>query len=262
MSILLGDTGRASVGNLKTINFQHQFIEQDYTGITLPTSLPPVAQLSYVIGESNLPIISGGTTSFLPMPWTILGGQNTSGVSVTIYYEIYRNGVLWQSGNRTSVPNGQYWTFFCLKAENNMVVGEEISVKVWTTATGVSILYSCYSTFIGRLDLGLKFGAMIKDVSATVVYPHTVINGYNAMTKWSSWTGSLTIFPMNNSGFASTSANAFIPLLQYCNTTYRLFSNQGGDANNATGINYHTSQFPNVQQTAILTSISFRELNL
>ncbi len=104
----------------------------------LPTEKPLDPQISYVIGEEDLSVIS---PPFHQNTWLMhfyVATYQTSGSEKVVNVEVYRNGSLWQSKSSTN-NSGNYLCHSFRK--NGVAVGDVIEAYVWES-TGVTNLYA------------------------------------------------------------------------------------------------------------------------
>lgn len=266
MTILYGDTGRASMGTFKKVDFFYPKIENNLVTSDLPLAKSGTPTFSFTIDSSVIPITSS-PVSFIYVPWIVAGGKNNNASAVTINYEVYRNGVLWQSGNKTGVTASQYWTFYFMKYDTTFCQGGDvIDVYLWANLTGVSYYYNAVIIMPSRNDYGAKYGSILKDFSYTATSPIALLTGATGGgAKGSSNLGIMYAYTSNTTTlFTGTTSSYTINAIQYGQPTHKLGSLQNGDFQGGTGagINVQATNMPHAVQNSIPSSVSFREISL
>lgn len=259
MTIGWGDTGRVSIGIQRTMGITLKVAENNVTATALPTAMG-TAQYTFTYNASTLaPTFSGVIPNSYKQVWIMaVSGQNTSGTAATVNYQINKNGVSFKTGN-LSVTNNNYFT---VSLQNVMTSGDVYDFYLWTSAaSGVNYIYNGCCSVPSSVDIGTK---IIDNSTWTVAQAYTAftLTGHSG----SAYNGLLFIAPGSNTSASSStksvSNNETIYLYQ-THPTYKMFTTQGGDAGGVTyGISQHATNYPNTQQTAYPSQITWREITL
>lgn len=264
MTIQWGDTGRASIGSLKTLNITPYVNEQNITSTALPTganasAVPASPIVTYTINVSTMaPTFSGiNALSYKSVYGISVSGQNTNGSAQTLYYQINKNGTSYKTGN-ASITNNNYWTVtFC---DGTLNGGDRIDIYVWTPATsGMNYFYKNIFCQPSRVDTGASniINAIFTEVSfATNTYfPLTGKVGTKSQ-------GNNFVYPATvSSNVGLTTGSPMVFGLLTVNPTYKLFATQSGDISGVyNDIGQSATNYPQIDCSNQVTSISYRDL--
>jgi hypothetical protein len=262
MTIQWGDTGRVSIGALKKLTVTPYVNEQNLTSTTLPvganaSSIPGSPVFSFTYTKASMSPVFGGNIT--PLSWKPycgynVTGQNTSGASQTVYYNIYKNGVTWKNGSAT-ITNNNYFTVSISDASND---GDKYDFYIWTPASsGVNYFYQNNWCLPSRVDTGAK---NVVNLSFSISSLSTATNFPVAGSKiGSSFQGSATV-NMTASTLSSYSIvdGTVLALFAVQNQNYKLFCIGSVDSVNNNCSNNSTSY--QITQTSYPTSLSYRDL--
>lgn len=264
---LLGDSGKVLYGALKTLSITPYVNEQNLTSTALPTganasAIPGSPQVSFTINTSTMvPTFSGvNVLSYKPIYGLNVSGQNTSGASQTIYFNIYKNGSSYKTGN-LSVSNNNYFTI--TMADSSFVNGDKLDFYIWTPASsGVNYFYQNINVMPSRIDTGSKNVANITyklvTYASSTYFPLT--GKANAQS-----TGSVYAYPATDTnqsnyiGLNNTATN-IISLLSV-NSAQKLYGCQF-ELYSQCQITQSASYYPNMYINELVSSISYRDLNI
>lgn len=267
MTILWGDTGKVLYGSLKTLSTTPYVNEQNVTSTplyvgsssTLPGGISPI--VTFTLNTATMaPTFSGlKVNSYKSVFGMHVSGQNISGASQTVYYQINKNGTSYKTGNK-SIPTGNYFTVgICDGSFNN---GDVVDFYIWTPASsGVNYMYQNIFCIPSSVDVGAKimFNASFNYTSLS--------SGYLPLTGKvnSAFAGSVFIYPANGTKNSSTidgnSNNPIIYPVLSSHATFKLFQLQTETSGNAiTQINNSATNYPQSVQNNFISSLSYRDL--
>lgn len=263
MTIQWGDTGKVVVGPLKTFTVTTPTPYENLLGT--PQSLGTVAptggaagDISYTLQASDFPTISPSPYSTKYCAYFIVSGQNLSGASVTLTYNILKNGTnLFANQSTASVINNNYWTHSHYRFYD-VSVGDTLEVQTWASATGVNLSY--YAVFILPTRMELTKASIVKDFSLTPS-SQTLTKG----TPSPALTGAWYIYPTNATtdnltlNAASTRTSIAICINAALNG-FSLGRIGNGDAALSSGIQSNSSNHPYYYKNYYPASVSFREI--
>lgn len=268
MTIQWGDTGRISVGTLKTLSITPYVNEQNLTSTALysssnaatsvPTGMTPT--VSFTVNASTMvPSFSGvNVLSYKPIYGLNVAGQNTNGSSQTVYYNIYKNGSTYKNGS-SSIVNNNYWTVSLQDGSLNN--GDKLDFYIWTPATsGVNYFYQNIFTIPGRVDTGAK-----NMVNASFTIVSLGSNTYfplNPNKAGVNYAPSVYVYPSNagNRQLSISGAETDIFPLFASHPTYKLYQTQGGDVAVNCSIGSSTTSYPYMQVNWFVSQIQYRDL--
>jgi hypothetical protein len=251
------------------------FREQDFSSapISIPTSEPLTAQISYTVQQSDLPTITP-SISIGNVVGIYMTGANSKVAGSTLTYTVYKNGVSLITTTTTSIVNTQNCWGMVHWRWTNVQVGDLLEVKVWATtgtATGFTIDYSNMRTYANQPDIGLTSAKskLLKDVKVTIGITQTpTISPATANGTTTSWnianSGSPVFYPCSvNSATINVGATMTIPLLQpYINgsTNTGLYRNTNGDTSPNITTSYSHTSLRQYQVNYQVSAIEYREL--
>lgn len=257
MTIQWGDTGKTLSGALKIINVTPYVSEQILTSTALPISMSGSPQVSFTINTSIMsPSFTTNVISFKPVYGINISGQNTSGASATVFYQVNKNGTSFKTGN-ANITNNNYFTLSIFDAV--FVNGDKIDIYLWTAASsGVNYFYQNIFCIPSRLDTGAK---SLQNLNVTLVL---IANS--------------TYFPLTGKVGSSTVNNTiFFPCTSFTNSlgvsvgtttfplyspiaTYRMFQSNNGDASPRYDLNQSATAYPYLSSNSLVSSLTYREL--
>lgn len=255
MAIHWGDTGKSSIGTLKTyettLATAREIVES--TPILLPTTSPSVPQVSFTIQSSDLPIIMPKPISVKYTGIVTVAGRNVSGSSQTINYDVLRNNISIATGSQTGVLDTYSWTHTHYRWSADLVVGDEIKVKVWATSENVNLDYYSIQVYPTQINVGKAY--MNKDVEYTVQTGSLVMN--NPFVQLS---GSISIHPNTNATPAyAVNGNITFKALGW-NDSYNTGRVNYGDVVNSSSTTAHATFRPFYIRNNYVKKITFREV--
>lgn len=255
---------RISVGVLKTLNIFPYSSEQLLTPTQAPTTISTGSpQASWTFQKSAMaPYFSGNVNviSYRPLFGLALGGQNTSGVAVTVFMQINKNGIAYKSAN-LSIPNSNY---FCVTIAEGSSDGDKYDFYIWSSATtGLNYSYQCCWCAPTRLDTGAKYLLNYTSSATSLVDNTAVLPLANANRKVTpSWTGAVQFYPVpsNSVNVGSNIVNSPVTIPLYAShPTYKLYSLQGLEGAIISGLNADATSYRATNNNYIY-SLSYREI--
>lgn len=261
MTIQWGDTGKVVIGSLKTFNTTVTPNETllgtaQSLGTTTPTG-GASGDISYTIQASDLPTITPKPISVKYSAYLIICGLNSSGASITLTYNVLKNGVsLASNQTQTAVTNANYWTHSHYRWYD-VQVGDTIEAQTWASAAGVTLNY--YAIVIYPTRMELTKCPVVKDLSMTLSSP--------AMTKGNPsgvGNGNFNVFPTTGGDFLGLFATSnVIPSLSIASSTNgkSLGGLERGDRSTSTSTTLSSTFYPfNYQRSFYPSTVSFREI--
>lgn len=255
MALLLGDTGMVLYGTLKTLNITPYIVEANITAVSIPTTISTGSpQLTWTIDTSVMKPTFSGTNilSYKPV-WTFAaGGQNLSGASATIFFQINKNGANYKTGN-IATANNNYFTASII--DGSFINGDVIDFYFWTTGTGQTVTYKHNGCLASHVDTGAK---NVVDIAFTTnsfisLLPLTgkVRDAWGAGTNF--YPTKDTTVPYNR----GTVGTFTFPFAQFLSGN-RLFV-LAGQSSTQFGINQSATFFPWLNGNYYVTSVSYRD---
>lgn len=264
MTILYGDNGKVSVGNLKTFTINLatplETLKAAGSEIALPATEPAsgaAGTVSYTIQASDLPTITPSPFSVKYSAYLYLSGKNTSGSTVTISYSIYKNGTqIVGAQNQAGVTNNLFWTqshyrFF------DVQVGDVLEARVWCATTGAYLDYYALQVLPTRIEVTKS--PIVQDVTFALVNP-TLTLGTPVVAQTGNW----NFYLMSNTGAIAVGNSATTTFSVACiNSSTNGFSGRlsNGDGTINTTLQTHATNHPSYFRNAYPSSISFREVS-
>jgi hypothetical protein len=144
-------------GSLKTLKTTPYVFEQYVTTTMPPTAIStgsPQATFTYS-ASAYAPIFSGSAkvVSYKAVFGAGISGQNTTGATVTLNYQINKNGSSWKTGS-TNVTNNYYYTAYFVDAPND---GDIYDIYIWSSAvSGMTFNYEFMWALPTSVDTGAK----------------------------------------------------------------------------------------------------------
>lgn len=251
---------RGNLGSLKTHGVVPYITEQSVTPTMPPTSIS-TGSPQYSITFSKATMSPEFTGNSQPISWRTQGvaylcGQNTSGASVTLYYQINKNGSSWKSGS-SSIVNNNYYTLYFLDNFND---GDKFDFYIWSSATsGMNYLYQGFCCFPNRVNLGAK---NMYNATFTLYQPTFTLTGHCG----NSWYGNFFVYPIpsntNNLSLGNASFSPITVPFVATHPTYGQYVTQGGDIFTNSGINSSSTTYPQINYTPQVQLLTYREIFL
>jgi hypothetical protein len=119
------------------------------TPVALPTSEPAEAQISYTLASGHMPVWSPYELEHVKTAFMYVGGINTTGATVTVYYRVLKNGVSIATGSG-SVATGNYYTWSHYRFLD-VVAGDMLSCKLWASSADVKWDYKAVLVWPTRI---------------------------------------------------------------------------------------------------------------
>lgn len=155
----------------KVINITHAGIRQESyypsSPITLPTSEPAIAQISFTLTDTDFPSSPDGVLGQMCkfLFWGVIGGRNLDATTVNINFKILKNGTSVGTGLRGLTTNIYYTLapYFI-----DCASGDVITIKLWSvSSTNVQNTYAAFFIQPTRFGSNLKVGQLVTDVLLT-----------------------------------------------------------------------------------------------
>lgn len=177
MTIQWGDTGKASIGTLKTITLSLATPRENSSTLSpsdtsFSSSLPTVQTASvgatFTIQQSDLPTItpSGISTQYCAV--LIVSGKNTNASAVNVTTQCFKNGASLAAASSFSEGANAYWTQPCYRF-SNVQVGDVLNVQVWAASSGVTYDYCALMVYPTQI-VPYKQGTILKDLTFSNYY--------------------------------------------------------------------------------------------
>lgn len=269
MTVQWGDTGRTAIGTLKTLNITPYVSEQNVTSTALPvganaSSVPASPVFSFTVNSTTMaPTFSGvKVLNYVGAYGFCVSGQNTSGAAQTVYFQINKNGSSYKTGS-LSITNNNYWTVTLCDA--TIVNGNVIDVYIWTpAASGVNYFYQCTYCQPSQVDTGAKNICQVTytctSFQSSTYFPLTGKVGSKGVGQNYVFTNTTNFNSQQLNYTAQNSGQTTLNLLSV-NNTYKLFRVGAGDQSGVySDIGQSSTQYPLVDGSYQITSISYRDL--
>lgn len=254
MSLLIGDTGKAQIGLLKSYTITPGTARETLlTGgsiLTLPTTEPATAQVSFTVQSSDLPTITGNA----PMKYNaslVCSGKIGVAASV-INYRVLKNSVSVAQAAGASAAATQFWSHSHFRTFD-VQVGDVLEVKYWAVQADVTLDFYGLIIYPSQ-PLVSKDGTILKDLA----FGNTTTNPVFATATTVQAFSNYYTFPssVNNIAFTGNQTYAAIGY----NANNGAYKTGQADAQAAT-----TNQYVNATQRQIYKQyypqiISFREV--
>jgi hypothetical protein len=248
------------IGALKTLTTTPYVFEQNLTPTAPPTAISTGSpQVSYTFNKSTTVPLFGGTARVKGYTscfgFTLSGGKNTSGATVTLNYQINKNGSSWKTGN-ANIANNNYYTVAAYDFPND---GDVYDVYIWcTTASGMQYSYTANYCIAHQVDTGSKY-------MENYIFTASSITPLFSLTSMAtSGSGNIYIYPIPNLSAVSNAilygaGTTTIPLFT-SNQTNKLFGFQ-----NTTGTavcNVSSTSLCTINSNLYIPSLSYRDIRL
>lgn len=210
---------------------------RETSGLTdaLPTSEPASAQITYTIGNDDLPTLTTPIPYWIS-PMIFAQGQNTSGASRTVSYRVEVNGTSIATG---SSNNGTlaYWSLSAYSWWNAgalPVAGDVLTVKLWANGSGCSLNAHALKVTPTRPLIGTKKPILWYGYDATNAF---AMEASAPKPSWMTATPTtwVRVYVMaaatgtSNHVVEISNAGNKPPYIIYPHPTYGLFTTQYGD---------------------------------
>lgn len=262
MAIQWGDTGRVVIGALRNFNITVNPNENLLgTPQNLGTSAPTggaAGDISYTIQTSDLPTFNPSPISTKYTAYLIICGQNNSGASVTLTYNVLKNGSsVVANQTHTGVTNANYWTHSHYRWYD-VKVGDTIEVQTWASAAGVTLNYWAVLIFPTRLDVTKSY--TVRDLNIIIAKP-LLTKGNPSGQNAGSWNMRVCT-PTSN--FFAQSGSFYLPgawIAGVNNGGYGLGDTEKGDRTMGTTTTLSPTYYPyNYQVSGYPSVTTFREV--
>lgn len=256
MSLLLGDTGKAQIGTLKSFILSpgtaRETLLTSGNIITLPTTEPTMSQVSFTIQSSDLPNISPS----VPMKYNasiICSGKIGASASI-VSYRVLKNGTSVVQQNMSSATATQFWTHSHWRTFD-VTVGDIIEIKYWAVQSDVTLDF--YGLIVyPSLPIVCKSGVVLKELDLANIAStpdFTTTFTINAL-------GGLYLYPYSTGSSWNQTLNITLnALLPNMVVTNGLFRTQYGDINPTSTQLIHATQ-RQIQKQLYWQKITFREV--
>ncbi len=275
MSILTGDTGRSSVGPLRTFTMTNMTpVVDNYFGASSPTILgtsePATPIFSYTVQASDLLFntITPAPYDFLMAPIVYVAGKTVT--ACTLYYKVLYNGSSISNGTNSGVGANVNWTYSICNSSLFLApvkAGDVIDVKVWSNMTDTQYDYNGVFFQPCRLVLS-KPGTVLKDVSYnyTPTVSHTLTHG-RSPASINQQTSALSVAAGVSANVSNSMTVPFISQISggvTASANFGVLSPYFGDIGLRTNANFngHSTYHPYYQRNIYPSTISYREVTL
>lgn len=256
MSLLIGDTGKAQIGLLKSYAITPGTARETLlTGgsiLTLPTTEPATAQVSFTVQSSDLPTIPGN----VPMKYNVsLVCSGKIGVAASVVnYRVLKNGVSVAQAAGASATATQFWTHTHWRTFD-VQLGDVLDVKYWAVQSDVTLDFYGLIAYPSQPML-YKQGMILKDLTfSNVINSPTFTTTFSVPQIWNFFTYPLSVTTAISIGTGTTAYPAIVP-----NNTYGLFRTAQGE-NSASNTDQRVSATQRQMAAQYYPSnISFREV--
>lgn len=253
MSLLIGDTGKSQIGPLKSFVITPGTGRDTLLGtaLTLPTTEPATAQVSFTVQSSDLPTISPS----VPMLYNAalyVSGKIGAAASV-INYRVLKNGVSVAQAAGASAAATQFWAHSHWRTFD-VQIGDVLEVKYWAVQADVTLDFYGLVVFPSQPDV-TKRGTLLKDLTLT-----NILSTPNLSTVTVTNSQSFTLYPFaaTNINYSNGITNLTF-LATSLNTTYGLFRTSLEVFGASTTQNVNATTRP-TQKQLYPSQISFREV--
>ncbi|MGD9663565.1 MAG: hypothetical protein AB7U63_20170 [Porticoccaceae bacterium] len=222
----------------------------------LPTSEPATPQIEFTIGPQHVPVVSPEGLNYVLTAILYAAGKNTDAASQTVYYRILKNGVSVATGSY-SVSADRFYTwehynFYDVK------IGDVLACKLW--ATNVNVNWDYKALVIWPTRIGPE-NIMIQDISYNVVLQPTLTLGPARpagadTTRYHYHLDTLAV-SFSQSGWLSIGNHVILP-----KSTYRFIRLESGDYYRFSMCSINTTYKPYYRPKWLVSTFSFRPLNL
>lgn len=169
MTVQLGRSAQPLLGPWQECNITYPSAQETLlsTAEALPTSEPTDAQVSYTVASSDIPTIEGAM-SWVNCGLLYVAGLNSSGSTLTVNVRLLKNGTSVTTGNK-SVATSNYYTFTI--PINDIAVDDVLTVKIWTSASGVTWDYKAFCVQPSRIQVARLSQLLVNCAFTTTAKP-------------------------------------------------------------------------------------------
>jgi hypothetical protein len=230
------------------------------TLLETPEDLPTTEQTSqvvYTLQESDFPVITPSSIyTYQPVGCLVGAGYNSSGSTATIYYRAIKNGTSVLTGNKSSMPNNQYYTFQFFGFYNSLAVGDTIELRLWSSATGVNFDYKALTIYPTRIGFSNTTGWLLSDLNIDASKTTLSLGTAQEASNYS-----MRFLMFDTIDYISASNKKYNGI-RYLNT-YKFGKVSAGDDGGGCLFYYnHATYRPYYSTNWFQTKISYRNLNL
>lgn len=261
MTIQWGDTGKIVTGTLKTFNItlnpnESLISATQNLGTAAPTG-GAAGDVSYTIKASDLPTISPTPISCQYTAHLIVTGQNNSGASGSVNYNLLKNSTAIVSNqSQASIASANYWTQTHYRT--TVVVGDVLEIQLWGSATGFTLLYAALILYPRMPQLSNVY--ILKDVNFTLTAPTLTATGQTpAVAITQGW----NVYPTNLTNTAISSASSFtMPSANFSDSSRFYFGRAFYDGVSSAGTytQTHATNHPYYGRCDYPSQITYREI--
>lgn len=255
MTLLLGDTGKTQIGPLKSFVISPGTARETLLGtaLTLPTTEPATAQVSFTVQASDLPTISPS----VPMLYNaaLQASGKIGAVASVVSYRVLKNGVSVAQASGASAVATQFWSHTHWRTFD-VQVGDVLEIKYWAAQADVTLDFYGLIIYPSQPDI-TKRGTILKDLAITNM---TTLPAF-ATTFTVANSQSMVFYPFaaTNVNYTNSIANiTFLSILS--NSTYGLFRHSSPELNGAVTTQYVNATLRQMQKQYYPQNISFREV--
>jgi hypothetical protein len=263
VSLLLGETGKAAIGTLKTFNITLATPREDNLATTpanftsnLPTTQTLSVGATFTVQSGDLPVISPSIdTKYAAI--LIVAGKNTSGGSANVTTQGFKNTVsVATSTALSSIPNNNYWTHSVYRFPD-VVVGDVLNVQVWANVANVTYDYCALVIYPTQMQFS-KDGTILKDFSLTNwLNPPAFTKGVSQVANN---TQNYVYYFAGGHSLGTLGTNVTFPVIPAISTASLGFRVQNGDVTSSTGTSSNATNHPHYWRNNVPCTISFREV--
>jgi hypothetical protein len=273
MTVLWGDTGKVSTGTLKTFTINTPSARETYLSsspVTLSTSEPATAQVSFTVGNNDLPTLTPSPVFMGNAPIIHVAGKAVTACTLT--YKTFINGTQMATGTN-AVTAGNNWTYSFVNTQSvNAQVGDIIEVKLWSTQTNTQLDYYAFTMYPTKVALS-KPNTILKDLTFTTdtVITHALTQGRQP-TPNANATQQCAVYGTTGIGLSIASGGTItIPAVMQMATSVVAQGVIGGQFNvyygdsglrTSVGFRQSSSSHPYYERNSMPSTISFREISL
>jgi hypothetical protein len=244
------------VGTLKTFTITPATPRETLLGspLTLPTTEPTTAQVSFTIQQSDLPVFTPNIT-FKNNVSVICSGKAVT--AATISYRVLKNGVSVTTAAATATPANNFWCHTYWAAWDAQV-GDTIDIKLWSSQADSYVDF--YGLICGHTQPDFsKRGNILKDLSfpsyatTTNLFSNTLVVSNGA---------AIVMLPVSNNSsanFSLASTHVFNVISPY--TGGGLYKANVGEGGTSTYVQNNAGQ-RSYQRVLHPLTLQFREVNL
>lgn len=255
MTILWGDTGKASIGSLKTFTITPGTVRETLLGtpLILPTTEPATSQVIYTIQASDIPTIS--PIAQMKCNMTIVCSGKIGAIASIINYRVLKNGISIAQAAGTSATATQFWTHTHWRTFD-VVVGDVLEVRYWAVQADVNLDFYGLLAYPSQ-PMPHKAGTILKDLSFL-----NTSNGGSFTTITPTISGlNYYVYPNNSSNYTvNHGSTAVVYPAIITPATTGLFRNANADVNGTQTVQVVNATNRTISKQTYPSTISFREV--